>query len=220
VGEFDPEYVWAYELGVKSEWLDRRLVANLAVFYNEYTDIQLTSNRATADGNVAIITENAGEAEIKGFELELHARPIEQLDLVAGIGYIDAKFTDIAPGATVTEPSEFAKTPESDINVGAMYTLPVGELGSLSLRADYAWRSDFFNDVANSQALHQDSFGLVNARVAFDTLEGGWQFSVYGTNLSDERYVTGGVGGAGAVGLDEVQYGRPREYGVTVRYSF
>jgi iron complex outermembrane receptor protein len=220
VGEFDPEYVWAYELGVKSEWLDRRLVANLAVFYNEYTDIQLTSNRATADGNVAIITENAGEAEIKGFELELHARPIEQLDLVAGIGYIDAKFTDIAPGATVTEASEFAKTPEWDINVGAMYTLPVGELGSLSLRADYAWRSDFFNDVANSQALHQDSFGLVNARVAFDTLEGGWQFSVYGTNLSDERYVTGGVGGAGAVGLDEVQYGRPREYGVTVRYSF
>jgi len=220
VDAYDPEYVWSYELGLKSEWFDQRLIMNAAVFFNDYTDIQLTSNRATADGNVAIITENAGEAEIKGFELELHARPIEALDLIAGIGYVDAEFTEIAPDATVTSATVFAKTPEWDLNFGAQYRVPLGSRGALTFRADYAWRSELYNDVANSPALFQDSFGLVNARVAYQSADGRWQFAVFGMNLSDEHYITGGVGGAGAIGLDEVQYGRPREWGASVRYTF
>jgi iron complex outermembrane receptor protein len=216
---FDPEYVWSYELGLKSEWLDRRLIANVALFYNDYTNMQLTANVATSDGNVAVITENAGEAEIKGFELELHARPVEQLDRIAGIGYTDAKFTKVDPGATVTEDSEFLKTPEWDINLGAEYRIPIGA-ASLAMRADYNWRSDYYNDTANTPGLHQDDVGILNARIMFESAGQAWQVALYGTNLTDERYITGGVGGAGAIGFDEAQYGRPLEYGVSVRYSF
>jgi iron complex outermembrane receptor protein len=219
VVSFDPEYVWAYELGLKSEWLDRRLIANLAIYYNDYTDMQLTANVVTSDGNVAVITENAGEAEIKGFEMELHARPVEQFDLVLGVGYTDAKFTEVDPGATVTEDSVFLKTPEWDVNLGAEYRIPIGA-SSLALRADYNWRSEWFNDTANTPNLQQDDVGLLNARITFATPDRAWQFAAYGTNLTDERYITGGVGGGVALGFDEAQYGRPREYGVTVRFGF
>ena len=170
VDSFDPEYVWSYELGIKSEWLDRRLVVNAAAFFNDYTDIQLTSNRA-ASGNVAVITENAGQAEIKGFELEIHARPIEQLDLIAGIGYVDAKFTEIDPNATVTEDSVFVKTPEWDTNFGAQYRISLGDVGGLTLRADYSWRSEWYNDVSNTPALLQDDVGLLNARITYDSAQ-------------------------------------------------
>ena len=219
VDSFDPEYVWSYEVGLKSEWLDRRLIMNAAAFYNDYTDMQLTSNRA-ASGNVAVITENAGEAEIKGFEIELHARPVEQLDLIAGVGYVDAKFTDVKPEATVTEDSVFVKTPEWDVNAGAEYTFSLGSVGSLAVRADYSWRSDWYNDTANTPALHQDDTGLLNARITYSSPKGNWQVAAFGTNLTDEHYVTGGVGGGAVLGIDEVQYGRPQEYGVTLRYSF
>ena len=61
---------------------------------------------------------------------------------------------------------------------------------------------------------------MLNARITFESANQAWQIAAYGTNLTDERYITGGVGGAGAIGFDEVQYGRPLEYGVSVRYSF
>ncbi|MBZ0171098.1 MAG: TonB-dependent receptor, partial [Phycisphaerales bacterium] len=217
---FNPEYLWSYEGGIKSEWFERRLIANLAVFYNDYTDIQLTSNRATADGNVAIFTENGGEAEMKGVELELHARPVERMDLMAGIGYIDAELTAVNPGVTATLDTVLPKTPKWDLNFSAQYRWPLAAFGNLTGRVDYAYRSEYYNDVANNAGLVQDGFGLVNVRLAFEDHSETWQIAVFGTNLSDERYITGGVGGLAAIGLDEVQYGRPREWGVSLSYRF
>jgi len=217
---FDPEYLWSYEFGLKSDWFDRRLVANASVFYNDYTDVQLTSNRGTADGNVAIFTENGGKAEFKGFEVELHARPMERLDLIAGIGYIEAEFTSLNPGVTVTLDTVFPKTPKWDLNFSAQYTLPLGRLGNLALRGDYAYRSEYYNDVNNTPGLVQDAFGLVNARVALEGNSRTWELALFGTNLTDEHYITGGVGGLNAIGLNEVQYARPREGGLALTYRF
>jgi iron complex outermembrane receptor protein len=219
VDSYDPEYLWSYELGMKSEWLDRRLVLNVAGFYNDYTDVQLTSNRATADGNVGVFTENGGEAEMTGFEVELHARPVEQLDLIAGIGYIHAEFTEVNPAATITEDTKFLKTPKWDINLSGQYHVPVA-VGTLTFRLDWAYRSKYYNDVVNTPGLVQDGFGLLNARIALEDAAEKWEVAVFGTNLTDEHYITGGVGGLDAIGLDEAQYARPREWGVSLTYRF
>jgi iron complex outermembrane receptor protein len=220
VDSFDPEYVWAYELGVKSEWFDRRLVLNAAGFFNDYTDKQLSSARATADGNVAVVVENGGEAEMIGFELELHARPIENLDLIAGVGYIDAEFTSIAPGATITEDTQFVKTPDWDVNLGAQYRWPLAALGTLTARVDWAYRSEYYNDVNNTPELIQDPVGLLNARLAFDDPSETWQLAVFGTNLTDEHRISAGLGALNAIGFNEVQYGRRLEWGVSLTYRF
>lgn len=217
---FDPEFVLSYEAGLKSSWFDRRLVLNASAFFNDYTDVQLTLNRATADGNVGVFTENGGEAEMKGFELELHARPFEGFDLMAGIGYIDAEFTEVDPTASITAAQEFQKTPEWDLNLSAQYTMPVNPFGRVSLRGDYSYRSEYFNDSINSVHLRQDGVGLINARIAFEDNSETWQLAVFGTNLTDERYIYAGIGGFAAIGFVEALYSRPREWGVSLTYRF
>ena len=88
------------------------------------------------------------------------------------------------------------------------------------MRADYNWRSDWYNDTANTPNLHQPDVGVLNARITFEKRKPGWQVALYGTNLTDEHYITGGVGGGVQLGFDEVQYARPLEYGLTIRYGF
>src|SRR5690606_2858663 len=87
IQSFDEEFIWAYEAGLKSEWFDRRLRLNLAGFYYDYTDIQLSSAQFTPETGLIAVVENAGDAEIWGFEGELTARPAAGLDVGLGVGY-------------------------------------------------------------------------------------------------------------------------------------
>jgi iron complex outermembrane receptor protein len=96
----------------------------------------------------------------------------------------------------------------------------LGGLGRLTVRGDYAYRSRYYNDVANSPGLAQQGFGLFNARVSLQSASQQWEVAAFGTNLTDERYITGGVGGIAALGFDEVQYARPREWGMSLTYQF
>jgi len=218
VEAFDPEYLWSYELRVKSTWFERRLVANTAIFHNRYSDVQLTANRATADGNVGVFTENGGKARIEGFELELHARPVAGLDFTAAIGYIDAQFTHIDPGVSVTLASVFPKTPKWNGNFSVQYAAALADFGSLTLRGDYACSSRYYNDVINTPGLAQSAFGLVNARIALRGESQSWEVAVFDKNLTDEHYITAGVDGLAAIGFNEAQYTRPREWGVALTY--
>jgi iron complex outermembrane receptor protein len=82
---YDPEFIWTYEGGVKKNWLDRAVQTNLAVFYSDYTDLQVTqfiSNRS--------IQTNAGKSRIQGFELETIVRPAEGLTLSGNLNYLDS----------------------------------------------------------------------------------------------------------------------------------
>jgi len=217
---FDPEYVWSYEAGVKSEWFDRRLVVNAAAFYNDYSDIQLSSSQPTPDGNIDTVIENAGKARIQGFEVELSAVPAAGLTLSAGIGYIDAKFTELNPGASVTLDSKFQKTPDWTGNLGAQYDTPVGNYGTLSLRGDLTYRSKYYNDVNNSELLAQGELALIDARVAFQHSSGDWEVFAFGTNLTDKRYLESGISGIDSIGFALAFYGRPREWGAGFKYNF
>ncbi len=91
----DQEKLWAYELGAKTAWLDGSLQANVAIFYNDYTDRQV--GVTVTDPNTgwpAAGIVNAAEAETKGVELELIWRATEDLTLGAGYAYTDAEWTD------------------------------------------------------------------------------------------------------------------------------
>ncbi len=90
---FDPEIVWSYEAGVKSEWLDSRLRANLTAFFLDTKALQTPS--AFVDpvtGGVTFITQNFADYENKGLELELTAAPIDGLNLYLNIGFQDDKY--------------------------------------------------------------------------------------------------------------------------------
>jgi len=217
---FDPEIVWAYEVGWKTDLADDRLRLNGAAFYNNYTDIQFSAS-LNVDGMPVFVIQNAGEAKVKGFELELTARPRRGVDLTAALGYIDGEYTDLEnvdPNA-VTLNGVLPKTPEWTFNLSPQVALPLRSGGTLTLRADYNYRSDFFNDVSNSPQIAQDAYGLLSARVAWTSQSTDWELALFGTNLGDEEYLEHGFNAA-AFGATVGVAGRPREWGFAVQRHF
>jgi iron complex outermembrane recepter protein len=90
---FEPEDILAFEGGIKSDWLDRRLRLNLAGFYYRYEDLQVTAPR-DVNGNIQAFTQNAANARIWGFEVEGVVRPASFLTVDFALGYLNAQFTD------------------------------------------------------------------------------------------------------------------------------
>lgn len=89
---FDPEKLWSYELGTKSEWFDHRLRANVTIFYSDVSDLQTPSAAVTPTGATTFITRNFADYENKGVEVELAFVPMEDMNLYASIGYQDDRY--------------------------------------------------------------------------------------------------------------------------------
>ena len=214
---FDPETLESFEVGVKWQGLDDRLRLNAAGFISEYGDVQIQLFE-TGGGP---LTQNAGVADIIGVEVEVTAVPHERLLINAGFGYIDAEYDELnLPTTNVAQAislkTKLPNTPETTVNISADYTHPL-PWGSLIVRSDYRYTDDLYNDAQNSPFLYQDGYHTFNASLTFST--GNWDFSVFGTNLTDKRFITSGDSNFG-LGFHEANYNRPREFGGLIRYRF
>jgi iron complex outermembrane recepter protein len=105
--EFSPEYSKTWELGLKGDWLNHHLRTNAAVFYTDYNGIQLNIQQG-----ISPVYTNAGNAKIKGAELELQAAVGGGLTLNGSASYIDAYYTSV---------NQFANIPQSINNLGATF---------------------------------------------------------------------------------------------------
>jgi iron complex outermembrane receptor protein len=226
----DPETMTSYEVGFKTQWLDRSLTVNGAIFYNDYEDMQFLVNRSSASlgGGLALVVDNAGESTITGAEIEFTARPTEGLTVFGGLGYIDAEFDEfdsINPATGLVEDlsdREFPDTPEITFNIGAQYEWMMGNGSSLRVLADAYYKDDVYytNDeqAADFELLHPDGFTTYNAGLIFTTPEEHWQVSLHGRNLGDEREINGGFT-VDAFGSTDVSYTAPRRYYLSVKYQ-
>ncbi len=218
---FDPEYVWTYEAGIRSEWHDNRLRFNATLFFSDYEDIQFTVIRGNPDtGEPITVVDNAAKAEMKGFELEMMVLPTPQLLLTAGIGYIDAEYTEIEAGAPITVDTSFVKTPEWSVTLSGQYTYSLTSGAEIVGQVDWAYQSEIHHDQLNSPIGLQDSYGLLNARLTFESRDNKWSVSLFGTNLTDELYMMAVTDLSDTLAFGEVQWARPREWGLRVRYNF
>src|SRR5690606_36122178 len=98
---FGEEKAESWEIGVKSTLIERRLQLNAAAFSTKYEGIQLNFQEG-----VSPTVQNAGDARIKGFEVELQAAPVDMFTVTASAGYLDATYTDVLGPAQVA-PSVF-----------------------------------------------------------------------------------------------------------------
>jgi iron complex outermembrane receptor protein len=168
--EFGPEFAWSYELGLKSEWLNDRLRANLTTYYLDVEELQLLSGFTRPDSTVAFVTNNAGGLDVKGLELEITAVPTDNLDVFASFSAADSEYKDIPPllGAggvpcsrtpeplnCTTENDRPVRFPDLQGTLGASYRIPAPALaGSFNLNgavsySGYYWTSTY-NDTAVS----------------------------------------------------------------------
>jgi len=217
VTPFDEETVDNYEIGFKTEFLQRRARLNVAAFYMDYQDLQVfvTSYETTA----GLFVDNAGEAEITGFEAEFFLAPSERFDLSATYAWLDAELGDNEL-ETVEEGNVLTRSPEQSASLAAQYRIPLGDLGELLLRADYAWQDKIYFQLENPEESAQDAYGLWNLRAALQA-EAGWEVALWVKNAADEEYwVTAFDPGFGSdLAASSVQ-GNPRMWGVTGIYRW
>lgn len=89
---FGPEKAWSYEAGVKSDWFDRRLRANVTVFHMDVADLQTPSAYFNANGSITFLTRNFADYANTGVEAEFTAVPVPGLNLFLNVGYQDDKY--------------------------------------------------------------------------------------------------------------------------------
>jgi iron complex outermembrane receptor protein len=218
---YDPEELWSYEIGFKSEWFDNRFRLNGAVFFNEYDGIQFTASDVDDEGNAVFQLTNAGDAEISGVELEFIARLGERLQLDGGVGYLDTEYTKVlpTPGSQITLDNAFPRAPEWTMNFGAEYMQPLGGAGSLITRLDFLSVSRVEQDIFNTPAISQAGYSKVNARFVYQPVSRRWEVAAFVNNVTDEETIAAGFTVA-ALGYDLITPARKREWGASFRLFF
>ena len=224
LGPADPEQADQLEIGMKADFADGRLRANVTGFFTIYDEVQRITNDLDALGNPLQLLNNAAEAEIPGVEAELTWLPTDRLRLMAGIGWIDPeykKFTGVDMGAATTEENEalakeleFERVPDFEYTVTGEYRVPLTDRGDLIFRGQYAWREGFYTDTINRPLRAIDDYGILDASVRFENEN--WRVSLWGRNLTEENYAD-----IISVGFNYQRFGgQARTYGVEVGYRF
>ena len=224
LGPADPEQADQYEIGMKGDFANGRLRANLTGFFTIYDEIQRTTNGEDALGNPLQLLRNAAEAEIPGIEAELTWLPTDRLTLMAGVGWIDPEFKEFtglnlgaatdAENEALAKELEFERVPEFEYTLRGEYRFPLANRGDLIFRAQYAWRDGFYTDVTNNALRTIDDYGIFDASVRF--VNDNWRISLWGRNLAEENYAD-----IISAAFNYQRFGgQARTYGLEVGYSF
>ena len=200
--EYGPEHTWDYELGVKTSWLDHRLLANLALFYINWQDIQVNQPNPSSPG--AFYINNAGEATSKGVEFELTARPLDGLDLFGGVGLTDARFgSGSTEGGVDVSGNRLQYAPEFTANAGLQYSRALCQAATAYARAEVVSYGDYQYNSQNTAS--QSAYSLANFRLGVRGSR--WFAEGWIRNAFDRNYVpiaftynsrTGLIGESGA----------------------
>jgi iron complex outermembrane receptor protein len=214
---FDEETVNNYEIGIKSDFFDDQMRLNVAAFYMDYEDLQVFVS--SFESTVGLLVDNAGEADIYGVEAEFFYSPSDRLDLTATYAWLDAEIGNNELD-TVEEGNTLTRSPEHTASAAAQYRWPLGDLGDLLLRADYAWQDKIYFEPENYELSAQDAYGLLHLRVALQA-QAGWELAVWLKNATDEEYWVHGFDSSfgSDLGASVIQ-GDPQMWGVTGRYSW
>ncbi|MFM5954337.1 MAG: TonB-dependent receptor, partial [Novosphingobium sp.] len=166
IAAFNPESLTTYEAGFKADLLDRHFRLNGAVFFNKYSNIILTLTNCHGF-SPCLMPANVGKADVKGFELELFAKPAEGFTLDGSLSYIDFEYKNTGTsGVPLTNVTPY--TPKWTYSFGAQYDADLGS-GTLSARIDGSYRGEIWTDAFNAASNHVDSLFLGNARLTYTT---------------------------------------------------
>lgn len=231
--------VWSYDLGLKSKWLDNRLLVNTSLFYLVWADQQQAISLLAFDSLCnAQIPANVGEVTSKGIELEVIYAPTEHWNFNTAIAYTDAEFTDILPGVASSLPGVFLKKGDSvrmvaplTASVGAeyRYTPPVFRETSFDgyVRADFRYVDERMNNFGDEARLKADptrsrffapAYNLTDVRAGLDSEK--LDLSLYVQNIFDRRAIYESSQEVFQPNIQSGSISQPRTIGFTVKKRF
>ena len=226
---FDEENALNYELGIKSQLLDNTLRLNVAAFFTDYEDLQVTrfalTPQTTSFGE--FLTENAAGAEIKGVELEALWLPTDNLEISFNWAFLDAEFSDFggltpAPDGTPVDftGNKLRQSPENSGSVNIRYTWDgiMADTDSLALNLSSRYVDDVFYDPDNNPRAVVEAYTVSDIRLSYTSASGAFRTDLWVNNFTDKEYTTHAfslTGGQRAF----ANVGNPRWAGVTFTYK-
>lgn len=212
-----PETIDAFEVGLKSQFADRRVTLNLAGFYYKYRNQQFLNIDPFTAAQTLL---NIPRSRIFGAEAELVARATDQLTLRAGLGLLDSEIQQGAVSGNNVAGKKLANAPALSFNLGFDATVMDGNSGKLSFHGDLSYAGSQFFEVLNIPRLEQGAYALLFGHIDWESSDGRWNVSVWGKNLTNKFYFTSRVDLLAGFGFDYNHISAPRTFGVTVGTKF
>lgn len=224
-GTYDPEYIWNYELGLKSLLADGKVQFNAAAFYNDYTDIQVFIQDIAGSR-----IENAAAATVKGIEIDAVAKPSDDFTLNFGFAWLDATYDSyLTADSRAEEPAaprelggnRLNRTPEFTVVLGAQYDWAMS-WGIISARADFLWQDEVFFRAQNLAADRQEAYTKTDLRLIYSQPDGAFKAEAFVQNLEDEDVVNNIVLPVQTLGgpTSQITLNPPRTIGLRVSAAF
>ena len=223
---FGPEYDTSYEMGLKSQWFENRVRVNIAGFYSQYDGIKFDIQQGPSP-----VYQNAGDARIKGVELETQSVFDNGFSLGVNAGYMDAYFSKLAPclkyldtngdgvctaaeGSALNPNFGLLKTPKYKINVNPGYQFNLADGSNVFFTMDYTHTEPLQNT-----ATRRPATDMLNASAHWTPAGGKYELAAGVTNLSGDRYLITGSANP-AAGEFVGSYNAPRMWYVSARVKF
>ena len=222
---FDDEKIFSWEVGMKSRWWGDRLQLNGAAYYSQVKDQQVTT--FVPGSGTATFTDNAGKSRIRGWELELLARPLSGLHIALAHSWTYATYSEFISLATgtpedISRDRRFSHTPKRKWSGLVQYTFEPWSIGTLELTGSFVregpkfWLGSPASDAFTKSDHYTKYDGRITLRDAFGRQ--GLSVALVGRNITDRTYLCcqginfGAWSGSG--------YGYPRRLTVELGYEF
>jgi iron complex outermembrane receptor protein len=218
---FPPELSTNYEAGLKADWFNRHLRTNLSAFFTRYENMQTPISVVDPKtGAIAAVIADLGNADVKGVELQIDARPINWLQLFGTLGYTES---------ALDHPSGYVPAPGSPYQTDLPLTAPVtASLGfqasdALTNQVIVVLRTDFsFSDGVSqpfAAEIVSPAHAVLNMNLSATHEPTGIRMSLFAKNLTDRRYYSYANFLAGQ-GISVAQYAAPRQIGLQLMVPF
>ena len=204
--EYDKEVSSAFEIGAKTEWFDRRLRINAALFRTDIDDNQFFEFFAGPFGLLRVVT-TIEEAQIQGFEADFSWLATDNWSVYGGLGVLDSEIerNDNRPASVG---NDVPQAPDTTWNLGSQFTVPFAGDKEFFVRADYQYIGEtWFHTLQGEQTptiwqvffpalgsisqdfsrAQRDDYGTLNLRFGIDAEN--WSLAVWGRNITDEEYL-------------------------------
>ncbi|GHB76491.1 TonB-dependent receptor [Psychrosphaera saromensis] len=218
VTEVPSELIWNYETGIKGKALQSTLDYSLAVFYQNYSNFQVSLQ----DEDGVAYSADAGSATNLGLEAEVRALLSDEFEVFANAAYLDAEIDDDSNNGQLAG-NTFRLQPEWTFSTGLFYGTEISSSLNLTSSLIYSYRTDVFFEPENAPIsgldISQEGFGLMSARLGIAS-SANWSVSLFANNLLDEEYLVDAGNTGGGFGNPTFVAGAPRMFGLEFSMDF
>jgi len=216
------EQLLAYEVGIKATLLEQRMQFNASTFYYDYTDKQLAVFFADPIFTVLARLDNIPESEAYGLDTQLTWRMTTHLTAILAGTLLHTEVKNYEGINALGQPTDFngadfLYSPKQSASATLFYDRPIADNLGFAASLNGHYQSTSYGDLEGSEGAEIDSYSLLNASIGIHTLDGKWDLSVWGNNLTDEYYWLSVTQNANTV----IRFpGKTRTYGASLTYRF